>query len=185
MLVFKFNVIVYRSQIPSQNVFCSNIYEPDCIPTTKTFILGRIDLLLYVFYMYMLISVILDCTVYAEETLFLFLTLTSMFFVCFFIQLSYVDADGEPVGVVQLGFLRLLSIQAHQNFTYHCQHSVAWADNTASDRYQRALRFQAANDEELTYKTSPYIKALTDGCSVSFYFSFQNIKKNHQEMNAN
>lgn len=85
------------------------------------------------------------------------------------------DADGKPVGVVQLGFLRLLSIRARQNFTYHCHHSVAWTDNTAANRYQRALRFLAANEEELSYETSPYIKALTDGCSVSFPFYFQYI----------
>lgn len=84
------------------------------------------------------------------------------------VQISYMDADGEPVAVVQLGFLRLLSIQARQNFTYHCHHSVAWTDQTAVHRYQRALHFRAANEEELSYESSPYIKALTDGCSVSF-----------------
>lgn len=87
-------------------------------------------------------------------------------------QLSYVDADGEPVGVVQLGFLRILSIQARQNFTYHCHHSVAWTDRTATPKYQRALRFLAATDEELSFETRPYIKALTDGCSVSFTVFF-------------
>uniref|UniRef100_A0A8C2A0I4 Collagen, type XI, alpha 2 n=1 Tax=Cyprinus carpio TaxID=7962 RepID=A0A8C2A0I4_CYPCA len=80
-------------------------------------------------------------------------------------KFSYVDLSGEPVGVVQLGFLRLLSVQARQNLTYHCQRSVAWADLTSGSRYQRALHFQGANDEELSYETSPYIKALTDGCS--------------------
>ncbi|KAL0167000.1 hypothetical protein M9458_038844, partial [Cirrhinus mrigala] len=29
----------------------------------------------------------------------------------------------------------------------------------------QALHFQGANDEELSYETSPYIKALIDGCS--------------------
>uniref|UniRef100_A0A673LE29 Collagen alpha-1(V) chain-like n=1 Tax=Sinocyclocheilus rhinocerous TaxID=307959 RepID=A0A673LE29_9TELE len=80
-------------------------------------------------------------------------------------KFSYVDWSGEPVGVVQLGFLRLLSVQARQNLTYHCQRSVAWADLTADSGYQRALHFQGANDEELSYETSPYIKALVDGCS--------------------
>uniref|UniRef100_A0A8C2FHA4 Collagen, type XI, alpha 2 n=1 Tax=Cyprinus carpio TaxID=7962 RepID=A0A8C2FHA4_CYPCA len=80
-------------------------------------------------------------------------------------KFSYVDLSGEPVGVVQLGFLRLLSVQARQNLTYHCQRSVAWADLTADGGYKRALHFQGANDEELSYETSPYIKALTDGCS--------------------
>uniref|UniRef100_A0A8C1UN41 Collagen, type XI, alpha 2 n=1 Tax=Cyprinus carpio TaxID=7962 RepID=A0A8C1UN41_CYPCA len=80
-------------------------------------------------------------------------------------KFSYVDWSGEPVGIVQLGFLRLLSVQARQNLTYHCQRSVAWADLTSGSRYQRALHFQGANDEELSYETSPYIKALVDGCS--------------------
>lgn len=83
-------------------------------------------------------------------------------------QFTYVDSTGEPVGVVQLGFLRLLSVQARQNLTYHCHRSVAWADRTAKDQdqYQRALRLQGANEEELAFETSPYIKALEDGCSV-------------------
>uniref|UniRef100_A0A8C1PMY9 Collagen, type XI, alpha 2 n=1 Tax=Cyprinus carpio TaxID=7962 RepID=A0A8C1PMY9_CYPCA len=80
-------------------------------------------------------------------------------------KFSYVDWSGEPVGIVQLGFLRLLSVQARQNLTYHCQRSVAWADLTADGGYKRALHFQGANDEELSYETSPYIKALVDGCS--------------------
>lgn len=83
-------------------------------------------------------------------------------------QFTYIDSVGEPVGVVQLGFLRLLSVQARQNLTYHCHRSVAWADRTTKDKdqYQRALRLQGANEEELAFETSPYIKALEDGCSV-------------------
>ncbi|KAG7260345.1 hypothetical protein CRUP_035139 [Coryphaenoides rupestris] len=80
-------------------------------------------------------------------------------------KFSYMDASGEPVGVVQLGFLRLLSVQARQNLTYHCHRSVAWADRTAGNGHQRALRLQAANEEELSYETNPYVKALVDGCS--------------------
>lgn len=82
-------------------------------------------------------------------------------------QFSYVDSNGDPVGVVQLGFLRLLSVQARQNLTYHCHRSVAWADQSAENNYQRALHFLGANDEELSYETNPYIKAVIDGCSVS------------------
>lgn len=69
--------------------------------------------------------------------------------------------------MVQLGFLRLLSVQARQNLTYHCHRSVAWVDRSAKNNYKRALHFRAANEEELSYETNPYIKALTDGCSVS------------------
>lgn len=82
-------------------------------------------------------------------------------------QFSYVDSNGEPLGVVQLGFLRLLSVQAHQQITYHCHRSVAWADRSAQNNYDRALHLRGANDEELSYETNPYIKALVDGCSVS------------------
>uniref|UniRef100_A0A3B1JD77 Collagen, type XI, alpha 2 n=1 Tax=Astyanax mexicanus TaxID=7994 RepID=A0A3B1JD77_ASTMX len=80
-------------------------------------------------------------------------------------KMSYVDSNGEPVGVVQIGFLRLLSLQARQNLTYHCHHSVAWADSTSGNGYQRALHFLGSNEEEISYETNPYIKALSDGCS--------------------
>uniref|UniRef100_A0A665UWX3 Collagen, type XI, alpha 2 n=1 Tax=Echeneis naucrates TaxID=173247 RepID=A0A665UWX3_ECHNA len=80
-------------------------------------------------------------------------------------KFSYVDSNGEPVGVVQLGFLRLLSVQARQNITYHCHRSVAWADKSAKNSYDRALHLQGANSEELSYETNPYIKAVVDGCS--------------------
>lgn len=77
------------------------------------------------------------------------------------------DSNGEPVGVVQLGFLRLLSMQARQSLTYHCHRSVAWADQSAKNSYRRALHLRGANEEDLSYETNPYIKALVDGCSVS------------------
>ncbi|KAF1466516.1 Collagen alpha-1(V) chain, partial [Pygoscelis antarcticus] len=80
-------------------------------------------------------------------------------------QFSYVDSESQPLGVVQLTFLRLLSVSAHQNFTYHCHRSVAWHSTTSRD-HQRALRFLAANEEELSYDTSPYIKAVMDGCAA-------------------
>ncbi|NWI19805.1 CO5A1 protein, partial [Crypturellus soui] len=81
------------------------------------------------------------------------------------LQFSYVDSDSQPLGVGQLTFLRLLSVSARQNFTYHCHRSVAW-HSTATGDHQCALRFLAANDEELSYDTSPYIKAVTDGCAA-------------------
>uniref|UniRef100_A0A7N6FKW3 Fibrillar collagen NC1 domain-containing protein n=1 Tax=Anabas testudineus TaxID=64144 RepID=A0A7N6FKW3_ANATE len=80
-------------------------------------------------------------------------------------KFHYVDSNGDPVGVVQLGFLRLLSVQARQNLTYHCHRSLAWADQSTKNNYSKALHFQGANDHELSYETSPYIKALVDGCS--------------------
>lgn len=81
-------------------------------------------------------------------------------------QLSYVDAEGNPVGVVQMTFLRLLSASAHQNITYNCYQSVAWQD-AATGSYDKAIRFLGSNDEEMSYDNNPYIRALVDGCAVS------------------
>lgn len=79
--------------------------------------------------------------------------------------LSYVDAEGNPVGVVQMTFLRLLSASAHQNITYNCYQSVAWQD-AATGSYDKAMRFLGSNDEEMSYDNSPYIRALVDGCAT-------------------
>lgn len=81
-------------------------------------------------------------------------------------QFSYVDADGNPVAVPQLTFLRLLSASARQNFTLTCQHAAAWYDARAAS-FARALRFRGANDEELghDHPAAP-IRALHDGCQV-------------------
>lgn len=76
------------------------------------------------------------------------------------------DAEGTPVGVVQMTFLRLLSASAHQNVTYNCYQSVAWQD-AATGSYDKAIRFLGSNDEEMSYDNNPYIRALVDGCAVS------------------
>lgn len=81
-------------------------------------------------------------------------------------QLSYVDAEGSPVGVVQMTFLRLLSASARQNVTYNCYQSVAWQD-AATGSYDKAMRFLGSNDEEMSHDNCPYIRALVDGCAVS------------------
>lgn len=81
-------------------------------------------------------------------------------------QLSYVDAEGNPIGVVQMTFLRLLSAAGRQNMTYNCYQSVAWHDQD-EDNYDRAIRFLGSNDEEMSYDNNPYIQALADGCAVS------------------
>lgn len=81
-------------------------------------------------------------------------------------QLSYIDAEGNSINMVQMTFLRLLTASARQNFTYSCHQSVAWHDIT-SDSYDKAMRFLGANDEEMSYDNNPYIKALSDGCAVS------------------
>lgn len=83
------------------------------------------------------------------------------------LQFSYVDADGAPVSVVQLTFLKLLSATARQSFTFTCQNSAAWLDEAAGD-HNRSARFLGANGEELSFNqtaaatiTVPY-----DGCRV-------------------
>lgn len=83
------------------------------------------------------------------------------------LQFSYMDADGAPVSVVQLTFLKLLSATARQSFTFTCQNSAAWLDEAAGD-HSRSARFLGANGEELSFNqtaaatiTVPY-----DGCRV-------------------
>lgn len=82
------------------------------------------------------------------------------------LQLSYVDAEGNPIGVVQMTFLRLLSAAGRQNMTYNCYQSVAWHDQD-QDNYDKAIRFLGSNDEEMSYDNNPYIRAIVDGCAVS------------------
>lgn len=90
----------------------------------------------------------------------------SVLFAFQFPQLSYVDAEGNSINMVQMTFLKLLSASARQNFTYNCHQSVAWHE-ASSDSYDKALRFLGSNDEEMSYDNNPYIKALHDGCAVS------------------
>ncbi|KAL8164114.1 UNVERIFIED_CONTAM: hypothetical protein K2H54_046074 [Gekko kuhli] len=79
---------------------------------------------------------------------------------------SYVDADGNPVRVTQLTFLRLLSAVAHQNFTLLCQNMVAWYEAYSGD-HSRALRFLTQGDTELMHNsTGAPIRALYDGCQA-------------------
>lgn len=86
------------------------------------------------------------------------------------LQFSYVDADGSPVNVVQLTFLKLLSAAAHQRFTYTCQNSVAWLDEAVGD-HSRSIRFQGTNWEELSFNqtTAATVKVSHDGCRVRLW----------------
>lgn len=84
----------------------------------------------------------------------------------FTLKLSYVDAEGNSINMVQMTFLKLLTASARQNLTYNCHQSAAWHDAT-TDSYDRALRFLGSNDEEMSYDNNPFIKALSDGCAVS------------------
>ncbi|XP_063059554.1 collagen alpha-3(V) chain-like [Engraulis encrasicolus] len=75
----------------------------------------------------------------------------------------YSDVSGQPVHIVQLNFLKLLSATARQTFTYVCQNSAGWYDS-ASRGYGRALRFRGSGGEELTYENSHFIQPRHDGC---------------------
>jgi len=77
-----------------------------------------------------------------------------------------VDAEGNPISVVQMTFMRLLSASARQNMTYNCYQSVAWHDQSG-DNHDKAVRFLGSNDEEMSYDNNPYIRAVVDGCAVS------------------
>ncbi|CDR07933.1 unnamed protein product [Oncorhynchus mykiss] len=61
-------------------------------------------------------------------------------------------------------FLKLLTASARQNFTYSCHQSVVWHDET-TDSYDKALLFLGSNDEEMSYDSNPYVRALIDGCA--------------------
>lgn len=75
----------------------------------------------------------------------------------------------EAVGTVQMNFLRILSEEARQNFTYSCINSVAWYSSKL-DSYELSLKLMTANEMELGYETtSPAVNVLVDGCKVVFY----------------
>ena len=77
----------------------------------------------------------------------------------FFSQITY-----DSVGPVQMTFLRLLSEEAHQNFTYTCINSVAWYDNNARN-YDLALKLLGDNDDEFSaMRNKPNVEM--DGCRV-------------------
>ncbi|KAI1900599.1 hypothetical protein AGOR_G00051580 [Albula goreensis] len=80
-------------------------------------------------------------------------------------MLTYVDSEGNPISIVQMTFLRLLSASARQNFTYSCFRSVAWHD-AEQDSYDNAVRFLGSNDEEMSYDNNPFINAVEDGCAM-------------------
>lgn len=76
----------------------------------------------------------------------------------------------ETIGVVQMTFLRLLSQEGHQNFTYTCINSAAWY-NVNSNNFKSAVKLLGENEEEIAYENpslSPNV--LSDGCRVRFFF---------------
>ena len=61
------------------------------------------------------------------------------------------------MGVVQLTFLRLLSVSARQNISYPC----------SGEAQDGPLKLRGANEDELSPETSPYVKEIRDGCQVA------------------
>jgi collagen type V/XI/XXIV/XXVII alpha len=59
-------------------------------------------------------------------------------------------------------FLKLLSQEAHQNFTYTCINSAAWY-NDKTNKHDMSIKFLGENDHEFSrVKTKPHV--VTDGC---------------------
>jgi len=68
----------------------------------------------------------------------------------------------DSVGPVQFAFLRMLSLEASQNFTYTCINSVAWYDNVARG-YSKAIKLLGDNDDEFSaVQNKPQVS--NDGC---------------------
>lgn len=63
----------------------------------------------------------------------------------------------------QITFLRLLSSQARQQFTYHCKNSVAYRDSNGG--YTNAIKLVGANGVEFTAEGSEQYTVLDDGCA--------------------
>ena len=71
----------------------------------------------------------------------------------------------DSVGPVQFAFLRMLSLEASQNFTYTCINSVAWYDNVARG-YSKAIKLLGDNDDEFSaVQNKPQVS--NDGCRVN------------------
>lgn len=72
----------------------------------------------------------------------------------------------ETIGVVQMTFLRLLSQDVYQNFTYTCINSAAWY-NTKTYSYDSALKLLGENEVEISYESNVLRpNVLIDGCKV-------------------
>lgn len=77
----------------------------------------------------------------------------------FIFQISY-----ETIGRVQMTFLRLLSLEAHQNFTYTCINSVAWY-NSRTSKYDMSIKLLGENEQEFSHsRLKPQV--ILDGCKT-------------------
>lgn len=70
----------------------------------------------------------------------------------------------ETTGVVQMTFLRLLSSNAYQNFTYTCVQSKAWFDEDNLN-HNKAIKLMGQDEQIFSIDTiKPNV--LTDGCAT-------------------
>lgn len=69
----------------------------------------------------------------------------------------------ETIGPVQMSFLRLLSQEAHQNFTYTCVNSIAWY-NTKTYKYDMSISLLGQSGQEFS-NTGLRPNIILDGCS--------------------
>ena len=77
----------------------------------------------------------------------------------------------DSVGPVQFSFLRMLSNEARQNFTYTCINSVAWYDSS-SRGYSKAIKLLGDNDDEFSaLQNKPSVT--NDGCRVRFLWNYR------------
>ena len=61
-------------------------------------------------------------------------------------------------------FLRLLSQETYQNFTFTCINSVAWL-NARTNKYDLSIKLMGGNEQEFSYQTvQPFI--ISDGCKT-------------------
>jgi len=66
--------------------------------------------------------------------------------------------------IPQFNFLRLLSSEARQLFTYHCVNSIGWRDSS-NGSYAKAIQLMGYNEEILTYGSED-ITLIEDTCAV-------------------
>ena len=83
-------------------------------------------------------------------------------------------------------FLRLLSEEAHQNFTYTCLNSVAWYDNNARN-YDLALKLLGDNEDEFSaMRNKPSVEVdgldpADDGAAVGV---FENVERKRRRLKS-
>lgn len=70
------------------------------------------------------------------------------------------------IGMVQMNFLHLLSLEAVQTITIHCLDFPVWADPSDSNPYARAMQFTGWNGQVFKANTLLQPKVTWDGCKV-------------------